>query len=160
MAAETPESYADKFVVEGQKTIEFLQNIPEDRWDMQIYEDGAKWTVKQIGVHLVEAEKSLTRMMSNILAGGEGVPEDFDLDRYNESRVRKMGNLTRDEIISQFSELRSETVKMVGKLNEKDLEITGRHPFAGETTIREMLRLMIINVNGHMRDIRRVLNES
>ena len=160
MTADTPESFAEKFVADGKKTVDFLQKIPEERWDRQIYEDGAEWTVRQIGMHLVEAEKSLPGLISNVLAGGEGVPKDFDLDRYNESKVRKMGNLTRDEIISQFSELRSETVKMVGNLKEKDLEVTGRHPFAGETTIREMLRLMMINVNVHIRDIRRVLDEN
>ena len=157
---ETPESLARRLEQEGEKTISYLQQFPSAHLDVQVYEDGAAWTVRQVFMHLVEAEGSIPRLIADVLEGGEGVPEDFDLDRYNESRVRKMGSLSKEEIIKRFSDLRNDNVKMVSGIDEKDLQVTGRHPFWEETTVEEMLRAMYMNVKVHVRDIKRVLQES
>lgn len=150
---------ADRLEQEGKKTVEFIEGIPADLFDQQVYEDGTAWTVRQVCIHLVEAEGSIPRLAKNVLAGGQGVSEDFDLDRYNESRVRKMGRLSREEIISQFAELRKKNVKMVSELDEKELITKGIHPFLGGATIAEMMRMMYMNVKIHIRDIQRVLGE-
>jgi hypothetical protein len=37
------------------------------------------------------------------------------------------------------------------------LEKTGRHPFLGVTTLREMIKMIYIHNQTHYRDLRRVL---
>lgn len=157
---ETSQYLAKRLRQEGVKTVAFMQEIPEDHLDVQVYEGGDAWTVRQVCIHVLEAEGSIPRLITRILAGSEGAPKDFDLDRYNESQVRKMGSLQQEEIIKRFSELRRENVNMVNDLNEEDLQVIGRHPFWGKTSVGEMLRAMYMNAKMHMRDIRRVLQKS
>ncbi|MEK6256808.1 MAG: DinB family protein, partial [Chloroflexota bacterium] len=148
---ESVNEIAAKFKKEGLKTIEFIKSIPEDVLDTQLYDDGDQWTIRKTCIHLVEAEGSIPKLIKNILDGREGVPIDFDLDRYNASMVKKLGELSQEEIVSRMTELRAETVKMISELNEDDLGKTGRHPFMGESNIRDMLRIMLINASSHIR---------
>lgn len=157
---ETPQSIASRLEQEGEMTIAFIQQISADQLDQQVYEGGAAWTVREVLTHLVEAEGSIPRLIASILAGSKGVSEDFDLDRYNESQVRKMGPLSQEEIIKRFSDLRSENLEMVSGLDEMDFQATGRHPFLGEANVAAILRLMYMNAKMHIRDIRRVLKIS
>lgn len=147
----------EKFEKEGLKTIEFIKSIPEDVLDTQLYDDGDRWTIRKTCIHLVESEGSIPKLIKNILDGGEGVPIDFDLDRYNASMVKKLGELSQEEIVSKMTNLRTETVKMVSELNEEDLEKSGRHPYIGESNIRDMLRIMLVNASSHLRDIRKAI---
>ncbi len=39
--------------------------------------------------HLESAERSMIALMAGIQQGGEGAPEDFDLARFNASRLKK-----------------------------------------------------------------------
>lgn len=144
-----------KFEEQGEKAIEFIKSIPDEMLDTQLYEDGAQWSIRQTLVHLVESEGSIPRLLQNILAGGEGVPEDFDLDRYNSSQVKRLGELGKDEIIAKLTELRAETIEMVKGFNVDDLHVRGRHPFSGDSNIHDMLRIMLVNSNSHLRDIRK-----
>lgn len=156
--SEVVNDLVDKFQEQGEKVINFVNSIPDGVLDKQLYDDGAQWTIRQTLVHLVESEESIPKLLNNILAGGEGVPSDFDLDRYNLSKVKRIGELGKDEIISRLTDLRKETIAFIKGLLEEQLEISGRHPFLGESTIQEMLRIMLVNSNGHLRDIRKAIN--
>ena len=91
---------------------------------------------------------------------GSGVAEDFDIDRHNQKKTPQMAENPRQFLLDEFKRLRAETVVMVNEMRASDLEIEGRHPFLGVTAIKEMLKLMYIHLNMHMRDIRRVLQEN
>ena len=153
----TSHAMVNQFSKAGNKAIDFIQQLLADQMDLQVYEDGAQWTVREVCLHIVEAEGSVMRLIERVLAGGEGVSKDFDLDRYNESQVKKMGRLSQEAIIEKFSHLRAETIRNIEKLSEDDFEKVGRHPFLGEATVKEMFRIMNNNVNVHIRDIQRVL---
>ena len=141
----------------GVKMTGFMQQLRADQMDVKVYEDGAEWTVREVCLHIVEAEGSVLRLIDSVLAGGEGTPKDFDLDRYNESHVKKMGRLSQKEIVEKFSSLRAETIINIEKLDEDDFVKVGRHPFLGDGTVKEMFRMINVNINLHIRDIRRVL---
>jgi hypothetical protein len=48
-------------------------------------------------------------------------------------------------------------VEWVTRLQDSELERTGRHPYLGITTLREMIKMVYIHNQTHYRDIRRVL---
>lgn len=155
----TAEVLKKQFSEVGEKATSFIQQLSGDQMDRKVYEDGAEWTVREVCLHIVEVEGSVMRLIENILAGGEGVPKDFDLDRYNESKVKSMGRLSRKELIDKFSYLRAETIRKIEELNEDDFDIVGRHAFLGKATVKEMFRMMNVNINLHIRDIKRVLRD-
>ncbi len=153
------ESHTRKITKETKKTLKFFKELPDDVWGMQLYTDGALWTVHQVLAHIVETEGSLKALFSNIANGGKGVGADFDIDRYNHSHVDKMSEKSKEELFSMFGERRSKMLEFVSGLSAESLENVGNHPFLGHTTLDQMLRLYLVHINIHIRDIRKALGE-
>jgi len=66
---------------------------------------------------------------------------------------------TVQELIEQYKEIRANAVKWVAGLNDSELEITGRHPFLGQTVIREMIKMLYIHNQLHYRDMKKALRD-
>lgn len=155
----TPKQIAEKLLAEGEKNLEFFRGLADGDWDKQVYADGAAWNVRQVFTHVTAAEKDITRLIDRVVNGEEGVSEDFDLDRYNESRIRKLGQKDEKDIFDTFLERRKKTAAQIEGYSDTDLEKRGRHPFLGDAAVAEMIRLMHMHVSLHIRDIKRVLRD-
>jgi hypothetical protein len=64
---------------------------------------------------------------------------------------------TPQELLAQYRAVRAEAVAWTSSLQESELEIQGRHPFLGQTVIREMIKMLYIHNLTHLRDIKKVL---
>ena len=155
------EKIAAKLKSEGEKTVSFFEGIQEDQWGIKMYADGEEWSILQIFTHITEAERSVPALIGSILGGGGGSPEDFDLNRYNESRVKKMeaAEIEPAALFEMFKERRGKTVAMVSGLSDRELDVEGRHPFLGISRVEEMFKLMYMHTQLHQRDIRRKLSQ-
>ncbi len=151
---------ADSLESEGQKTLEFFQAISPDQWTTQVYADGPAWKVHDLLAHFVEVEGSIPELIRGILAGGSGVREDFDIDRWNARHTGEMTKHNRDWLLAEFARRRAAAVATVRAMQPADLERRGRHPRLGETEIKHMLKLMYIHLQGHQRDIRKALKQT
>jgi hypothetical protein len=156
--AETPQRLVDRLSQEGEKTRQFFEALPAVDWDLQVYSEGGQWRIRQIMAHFVATEASVQKLIKNIQDGGEGAPLDFDIDRFNESRVSRLEGTSPSELISQFCELRQQTAQLVACLSPDDLQRTGRHPFLGVTSLEEIIKLMYRHNQIHQRDIRKRTN--
>jgi len=143
---------------EGEKSIQFFSNITAEDWDITIYSDGSRWNVRQVLAHFALAESSLCYLVEQIAAGGPGTPEDFDLDRYNEAKVSTVGDVSEDELIKLFRNNRQETINIVSKLTEAELTKKGRHPFLGDASLIDIIKLIYRHNQIHIREIRIKLN--
>lgn len=147
----------EKLTSSGQRTLEIFQSIEGDDWYQQVYSEGANWSVYHILAHFVASEASIVRLIKIILQGNEGVPEGFDIDKFNEREVNCLSKLPNDMILQRFVERREETILMLLGLNDSDLAIEGRHPWLGVAPIEEMIKLLYRHNLIHQRDIRKVL---
>ena len=157
--SDTPKGLAQKLEKEGRKNLAFFESLKLDDWEQPSYSEGAQWTVRQVFTHIVEVEQSIPDLVLRIIGGEPGVPEDFDIDRWNKSKVEKMGHIPVDQLLVNFAHRRKWTVEMVAGLEEADLKKIGNHPFLGETEVADMLRLMYLHIQLHIRDIRKALSE-
>jgi hypothetical protein len=157
MADQTPENFARRLEKEGQKNYEFFAGLSPEDWQKSLYADGAQWTVHELFAHFVESEGSISQLVAAIVGGAAGVSEDFDIDRWNAGKVAELKHKTRAELLADFKRLRAGTVALVSGLADADLEKQGRHPFLGETSIGEMLKLMYLHFQLHTRDVKRAL---
>jgi hypothetical protein len=155
----TAKKLAERLALDGKKNIDFFQDLDRDAREYMVYSDGSCWTVKELLAHFVESEKSLTLLISGIVKGEEGVPEGFDINRYNESQVPIYANKPFSDLLDEFASLREQTVEIVLGFGEDDLSRSGRHPFLGVTEVKEMLKLMYLHHQIHRRDIRKILEE-
>ena len=91
------------------------------------------------------------------MQGNPGVPDDFNIDAFNEREINCFSKLPNDMILQRFMERRGETIQMILDMSDTDLATEGRHPWLGVVPIEEMIKLMYRHNQIHQRDIRKTL---
>jgi uncharacterized damage-inducible protein DinB len=156
---ETPAFLAERLRTEGEKTAAFFADLTPDQWNSEIYTEGEIWTIRNILAHFVTSERAFISLFTSICAGGSGVSEDFDIDRYNAGQQKKTRELTPAELLEQFKDIRAQMTNFVASLTDADLSKQGRHPFLGQSTLAEMIKMVYRHNQIHYRDLRKVIGE-
>lgn len=151
---------ADSLESEGLKTLEFFRSLAPGQWDVQVYSDGPAWKVHNLLAHFTEVEGTIPRLIRSVLDGGSGVEPGFNIDAWNARYTGEMSAQDRDSLMAEFAIRRAATVAMVRAMSAADLETRGRHPALGLIEVKQMVKLMYIHLQGHQRDIRRVLKSA
>jgi hypothetical protein len=158
--ADTPEFLSERLVADGEKSIDFFNHVPLEDWQQTIYTDGSVWTLHEVLAHFVTAEASLCKLIENIIAGGSGSPEDFDLNLYNNRKVEKLKETTVPDLLAEFKNNRQATAQVVQNLSLQDLERTGRHPYLGIAPLAEIIKIIYRHNQIHIREIRKILTKA
>lgn len=154
---DSPARLAEKLELEGAKTLEIFRSLRPEQWDITVYSDGSAWTIRQLLAHFVSAEAGNLRLIDDIIAGGTGSPEDFDIDDYNETDVSAIGDELPENLLQQYEQTRRETIEIVRCLQAEDLGKMGRHPFLGLTTLADIIKLIYRHNQIHQRDFRKLI---
>lgn len=155
--AATQELLVNRLREVGEKSVQFFQDLKPEQFETKIYTDGSQWSVRQVLAHFALAEDSLFRLVENIVNGGAGTPEGFNLDAYNEYKVSSVEKSTVNELLDLFDKNRQSTIELVSELNSNDLEKMGRHPFLGYAAVGDIVKLIYRHNQIHLREIRRAL---
>lgn len=137
--------------------LSMFSGLKDDQWGQEVYTEGTTWTVRNVLSHFVTSERGLIKLFEQIRLGGAGSPDDFSIDRYNASMQQRTKDMTSQELVEQYAQVRANTVLWVSGLQETDLDIIGRHPFMGQTVLREMIKMLYIHNLTHYRDIKKAL---
>ena len=150
---------AEKLKAEGEKMISIFRALSDEQWAQNIYTEGSTWTIRNVLSHFVTSERGLLKLFEQIRQGGAGAADDFSIDRYNAAMQERTRGATPQELLEQYREVRARAVAWVSGLEEAELEITGRHPFLGQTVIREMIKMLYIHNLTHYRDMKKALQD-
>ena len=148
---------AEKLKSEGQRIVTIFAGLRDDQWQTQVYTEGTTWTIRNVLSHFVTSERGLLKLFEQIRQGGAGAADDFSIDRYNAAMQERTKGATPQELIEQYKEVRAHAIAWVSGLQESELDITGRHPFLGQTQIREMIKMLYIHNLTHYRDMKKAL---
>ena len=148
---------AEKLKAEGERMTAFFAELTDEQWESEVYTEGTTWSIRNVLSHYVTSERGLVRLFERIRTTGEGAADDFSIDRYNASQQEKTKDLAPAELLERYKQTRAESVQWVSGLKEEELEIKGRHPFLGETVIREMIKMLYLHNQLHYRDVKRAL---
>lgn len=148
---------AEKLKSEGEKMVSVFRGFQDDQWNQQVYTEGATWTIRNILAHFVTSERGLIKLFEQIRQGGTGAADDFSIDRYNAAMQERTKELSPQELLEQYRQVRGNSIAWVSGLKENELEIVGRHPFLEMTTIREMIKMLYIHNMTHYRDMKKTL---
>lgn len=138
-------------------TTSFFRSLSDDQLGVQVYTDGAEWTVKQVLAHFITIERSMHWLFKDILSGGSGSPDDFDVDRFNLTQTKKLDGLTVEELIEQFRSVREGTIAIVIGMTEQDFKLEGMHAFHGHGKLERFIIWAYEHVRIHEDDIRKAL---
>ncbi len=129
-----------------------------NRWQEQVYSDGAAWNVHQLLLHLTEAERGHLNLLIGIMEGREVVPADFDINRYNKRSVEKKADVSVEDARQTLTETRQRVLEWVDSIEDDALEKTGRHPSMNIFSVSQILKIMALHEKDHARDIRSALH--
>lgn len=150
-----------KRLLSAQADMEAVFGQIEDRWEAQVYADGAQWNARQVAIHLAVSEVGLFGQMKSILeTGASTVPDDFDVDRYNKRSVEKRDGLTAAEALAEQAAGRAALLAWLDSLTDADLEVKGRHPVIGIIPMDMYIRVIARHQKDHTADVARALGLS
>jgi hypothetical protein len=139
--------------------ITFFKSLSPDELSIQVYQDGAQWTAQQVLAHFITIEYSMQWLFKDILTGGPGSPEGFDVERFNRTQPKKLDGKTVDELIAQFKSVRNRTISIVGSMSDADFDREGRHAFHGHGKLERFIKWAYEHVGLHLQDLRKILHK-
>ena len=142
-----------------ENTTAFFKSLSPDELSIQVYQDGAQWTVQQVLAHFITIEGSMQWLFKNILAGGPGSPDGFDVERFNRTQPKKYDGQTIDELIAEFRSVRNETIAIVRSISDDDLDREGRHAFHGHGKLERFIVWAYEHVELHLEDLHQRLQK-
>jgi hypothetical protein len=148
---------AEKLKSEGEKMASIFNGLHDEQWSQEVYTEGTTWKIRNVLAHFVTSERGLVKLFEQIRLGGTGSPDDFSIDRYNAAMQERTKDLPPLELLDQYRQVRANTVEWISGLKESDLDSTGRHPFMGQTELREMIKMLYIHNLTHYRDMKKAL---
>lgn len=153
------QSIKDKLIDGQDYFTHVMDQIDESQWDTQVYSDGAAWNVKQLLIHLGLAEKGMLAQAQRIVAGQDGVPEDFDIERYNTRSVEKRADMTVAEARAAVDAAHEASIAWAESIaNEAILDLEGRHGSMQILSVEKILLVIGDHKHDHMKDIAATLN--
>lgn len=143
---------------EGDKLLAVFETLSPAQWQTIIYTDGMVWTIKDLLAHQISAEREFQYYGCDILDGGQGAPEGFVINDFNNAAVAQLTARDVMTLIADLRATRQTTIDLVASIDEDEFALQGRHPFFGQMTIEDMFKLIYRHNMLHLRDLRRVLD--
>ena len=140
-------------------SVAFFESLTPQQSAREIYQDGARWTGRQVVAHFITIERSMHWLFNNILSGGEGTPKNFDVDRFNKHQKAKLDRFSLEELLDQFKQVRGQTIAIVETMSESDFDREGHHAFHGHGRLERFIRWAYEHARMHEADIEKVLQE-
>ena len=137
--------------------INFFKDLNSDQLAMTVYPEDPLWTVRQVLAHFITIEGSMQWLFKDILAGGPGSPEDFDVDCFNRTQPKKLDGLSLDDLFDKFRSVRRDTIAIVAGMADQDLDREGRHAFHGHGKLERFIVWVYEHDRLHLDDIRKVI---
>lgn len=138
-----------------QETLDFMDSLKEEDLNKPYGDRQDSWTIFEVLKHIFSAEDGMTKLMAGIRDGGKGVPEDFDLERYNRSRVAKLSGInTLSELKELLAKSRSSLLRFLYKLTTEDFKKSGRHAIGKTFTIEQIFSICFNHELDHIKKLK------
>lgn len=131
--------------------------LDEEALETIVYADGGEWRVADLLRHLMSAERDMGRLIDMIRTGGEGASADFDLHRWNASRIARSRDKSVPELLAEMDRNRLELLELLAATTAEELDRRGRHGSLRIMSVEEIFGLIADHERRHLDDIRRVL---
>lgn len=157
MKDERKEAIKDKLTAAREEFFDALSGLTAEQWEALGYSEGSEWRVVDVLRHVADSEPGQMRLMIQIKGGGEGVPADFDLHRWNQRVITKSAEKGPQELLNGMAQNRVALFEFIDSLDETDWDKKGRHASLQIMTIEEVCHLIADHERGHIAGIREAL---
>jgi hypothetical protein len=110
-----------------------------------------KWSIKQIAIHLADAELAVSFRVRNILA--EQAPNIQPFEQDNWTQALDYENLDLAAALERFRLLRAANGELLSRIDDDAWQRTANHPEAGLITLAQVINGQIGHLDGHLEQI-------
>lgn len=140
--------------------LEGLNSLTPEQWQTVIFSEENQWTAADILRHLASAQRGMASQITQIQSGGGGVPDDFDLARWNARSVQKTQEKTVSELLAELESGQIQLLTLLDTMQDDDWEKKGRHGSGRILSIAEIFHLIGSHEDIHAQDIQQALHHN
>lgn len=138
-----------------------LDELPDENWHSPAYStEGGQWSVLDVLRHVTDSERGMTALMAQVKAGGSGVSDDFDLNRWNRRVVEKLQDKSAADLRAALETNRAALFAFIDTLEDDDWDKVGRHASGHMMTIEQVCKLIARHERDHLAEIRAAVSGS
>lgn len=150
-----PADPAGRLVAETHQILALVTGLSE-RQVSQV-PDGQTWSIRDYVAHLASADDNLLRLIERGLVGDSTPLPGFDLDRFNRAAVAATGHLSLAEVLADWQRARSALLERYNRWTPEQLNTVCWHPFFGQQTVAQFIRIMAVHQRAHRKDIQKLI---
>jgi hypothetical protein len=154
MVSEKAAGIKEKLNETREELIDLAGELTDDQWNLAVFGEDSDWQVIDIVRHVADSERGMTNLMKQIKEGRDGVPPDFDIDRWNRRAVSKLQHKSPQELLEWMNENRMELFSFIDTLDEDDWDKKGRHASLRIMSIEEICHLIADHEHMHLLGVR------
>jgi DinB superfamily len=135
-----------------------FRRLSPEQWKQPVPSDeGAEWQARDVLNHVTISESGQLAVIQRVLAGQGGVPDDFDLNRYNRRSVQKQAERTVDDMLASIARDHAQVLVALDGVSEADLDKTGRHARGDTLTVEQFFHRITEHRRQHAQELARNL---
>ena len=157
MSVDRKTEWQQKLAASRAALLALLTSLQPEQWTQPVFTEGDTWTVTTVVSHLLDSERGMSIQIHKTRKGEETIPEGFDINRWNASVQKRVGNLSSAELIAGLEVTRAKTLDVMNSLQDEDWARTGRHPTRGLITIEQYYETIYGHELSHAADMKRAL---
>ena len=135
------------------KSQEFFRSVEPGLLEQPIFDVPESWDLKDLIAHFIYSEEHLLSVAQDIAFGGEGSPEDIDIDAINENGIEMQRHRSVNELLDNLTDIRKASIAWVLELDNLELDRVGRHPVLGSSNVETVINSIYAHQLLHMREI-------
>lgn len=147
----------DHLIHTREQLLEVVGQLQPGDWDKVVQSTEGGWTMKQALLHLATSETGQIGTGKAIAAEQPTVPDDFDLNRYNNRQVEKNKDKQPAEILSGMAESRQKLLAFLEEVPEEALDKRGKHARGDVITLEQLFYRIGEHEADHTVEIKRAL---
>jgi hypothetical protein len=147
----------DHLIQTREQLLDVVGRLQSEDWEKVVQSTEGGWTVKQALLHLATSETGQIGTGKAIAAGQPTVPDDFDLNRYNNRQVEKNKDKQPGEILSGMAESRQKLLAFLEEVPEEALDKRGKHARGDVISLEQLFYRIGEHEADHAAEIKRAL---
>ena len=139
-----------------------ISSLRPEQMQLAVFAHGteAEWTVQALLAHLANTAEGMLQIAQAVARAENPVPEGWDVDRWNNSQVRKHAAEPAAGLISRIQNAHAGWMQFVDGVSEVELQRTGRHPIGRTLSVKQMVQTHALHQVQHIRELTAALASS
>ncbi len=132
-----------------------LSSLRAEQMQLAVYSHGSpdQWTVQALLAHIASASEGLLKIAQGVTRGENPVPENWDVNRWNNRQIREHAHAPAADLISRIHAAHAGWLQFVETTTELELERMGRHPIGQTLSVKQMIQTHALHQVQHIREL-------